>query len=524
MQTHADQEHSNTTRSEPVGTNAAFQFADRRPAAASQSRLAGQADASPQSVQLQAIQAMAEASPGVQTTQRLGAGQTATAQRQAVEEEEPLQGKFTVAQRAAVEDEEPLQGKFATAQRAAAEEGKLQMKAVGAAETAAQLQTAGAPRKNETGLPDNLKSGVESLSGMSMDKVRVHYNSSKPAQLNAYAYAQGTDIHVAPGQEKHLPHEAWHVVQQAQGRVKPTLQMKGGRPVNDDAGLEGEADAMGAKASSYNASGALATDHSSVITQYCADKVNHVLQRKVIVRVRTGNIPQLGRVISEVCITGRAPTDVPGSSQGDHTVAETLINESVKRELLNMSRKIGLNNLIVLSDLTLPENFRAEVIGFQQYWSQFDTMDGEDQNSVLEEFAQRYIELANKRPGTAYLKSQTVTWGGSGAKEKSAIKFIRELANLIESGGVIKEGHLLEAARSIMDLVDMKYKIGFEDRYCEVVTRALQHGILSVLPGLGQENIFQLLEYFITNLAHRDNIPENKIIEMYDAVKLRLVI
>ncbi len=109
----------------------------------------------------------------------------------------------------------------------------------------AQLQSTGQSRGS--GLPDNLKSGIENLSGMSMDGVKVHYNSSQPAQLNAHAYAQGTDIHVAPGQEQHLPHEAWHVVQQAQGRVKPTLQAKG-VPVNDDVSLESEADQMGAKA------------------------------------------------------------------------------------------------------------------------------------------------------------------------------------------------------------------------------------------------------------------------------------
>ena len=103
-------------------------------------------------------------------------------------------------------------------------------------------------KANRTGLPDNLKSGVESLSGYSMDDVKVHYNSSKPAQLQAHAYAQGADIHVAPGQEKHLPHEAWHVVQQKQGRVKPTKQLKSKVNINDDAGLEKEADVMGAKA------------------------------------------------------------------------------------------------------------------------------------------------------------------------------------------------------------------------------------------------------------------------------------
>jgi hypothetical protein len=37
------------------------------------------------------------------------------------------------------------------------------------------------------------------------------------------------------------------VVQQKPGRVKPTLQMKG-VAINDDAGLEREADAMGAAA------------------------------------------------------------------------------------------------------------------------------------------------------------------------------------------------------------------------------------------------------------------------------------
>ncbi len=102
-------------------------------------------------------------------------------------------------------------------------------------------------RVNNTGLPDRLKSGVESLSGIDMSDVKVHYNSSQPAQLNAHAYAQGNQIHIAPGQQKYLPHEAWHVVQQKQGRVRPTKQMKGRVNVNDDSGLEKEADEMGAR-------------------------------------------------------------------------------------------------------------------------------------------------------------------------------------------------------------------------------------------------------------------------------------
>ena len=101
--------------------------------------------------------------------------------------------------------------------------------------------------ENKTGLPDKLKAGIENLSGMAMDDVRVNYNSSKPSQLQALAYTQGTDIHVAPGQEKHLAHEAWHVVQQKQGLVKPTIQAQG-VGINDDPVLEKRADTMGAKA------------------------------------------------------------------------------------------------------------------------------------------------------------------------------------------------------------------------------------------------------------------------------------
>lgn len=100
----------------------------------------------------------------------------------------------------------------------------------------------------QNGLPFQLKKGVEQLSGVSMDDVKVHYNSSRPAQLKALAYAQGSDIHVASGQERHIPHEAWHVVQQKQGRVQPTMQMKGNISINDSDSLESEADTMGAKA------------------------------------------------------------------------------------------------------------------------------------------------------------------------------------------------------------------------------------------------------------------------------------
>jgi D-lyxose ketol-isomerase len=80
-----------------------------------------------------------------------------------------------------------------------------------------------------------------------MDNVKVHYNSAEPAALQADDYAKGSDIRLAPGQEHHLPHEVWHVAQQKEGRIQPAVQMKN-VAVNDDRGLEQEADSMGAKA------------------------------------------------------------------------------------------------------------------------------------------------------------------------------------------------------------------------------------------------------------------------------------
>ena len=136
----------------------------------------------------------------------------------------------------------------AKAMKQANEGSILQAYKNGTAQLAAEEEEPAQFKENKTGLPDNLKSGVENLSGHSLDDVKVHYNSSQPAALQAHAYAQGTDIHVAPGQEKHLPHEAWHVVQQKQGRVQPTKQLKGTTNINDDTGLEKEADVMGAKA------------------------------------------------------------------------------------------------------------------------------------------------------------------------------------------------------------------------------------------------------------------------------------
>ncbi|OJJ14918.1 hypothetical protein BKI52_40910 [marine bacterium AO1-C] len=115
------------------------------------------------------------------------------------------------------------------------------------------------------GLPAQMRTNMESMGGVDLSDVKVHRNSSKPAEIDTKAnsevfqakqapvqqkteaFAQGSDIHLAPGMDKHLAHEAWHVVQQKQGRVQPTTS-SGGVAINDSPQLEKEADDMGAKA------------------------------------------------------------------------------------------------------------------------------------------------------------------------------------------------------------------------------------------------------------------------------------
>jgi len=168
--------------------------------------------------------------------QLLGGGPRAAAQ---------LRLAQIVTQRQAVDEDELVQRDKVTDEEEAAqfqtdEEDLVQRQTAPEEDESVQLKSRG-------GLPANLKSGLEGLSGVTLDDVKVHYNSPKPSQLHAHAYTQGSEIHVAPGQEQHLPHEAWHAVQQKQGRVHATTQLQG-VSINDDHALEREADVMGAKA------------------------------------------------------------------------------------------------------------------------------------------------------------------------------------------------------------------------------------------------------------------------------------
>lgn len=103
-------------------------------------------------------------------------------------------------------------------------------------------------------MPADVRGKMEGAFGMDLSAVRIHEGPQAPA-IGALAFTRGTDVHFAPGQydphsqrgQELLGHELAHVKQQAEGRVPVTTQAKG-LAINDDAGLEREADEMGRKA------------------------------------------------------------------------------------------------------------------------------------------------------------------------------------------------------------------------------------------------------------------------------------
>ena len=124
-----------------------------------------------------------------------------------------------------------------------------------AAQRKALEEATGIQKKNETNMPDEVKTGMEGSFDRDFSHVRVHANSSKAPDVGALAYTQGSDIHFAPGQytpdtssgRQLLGHELAHVVQQSEGRVSPTTEVNG-IPVNDNPALEEEADRLGSRA------------------------------------------------------------------------------------------------------------------------------------------------------------------------------------------------------------------------------------------------------------------------------------
>lgn len=346
------------------------------------------------------------------------------AQRQEIDEDELLQGKFEIAQRKEINEDELLQGKFETAQPST---------------------------ENLTGMPDNLKSGIESLSGYSMDDVRVHYNSSKPAQLQALAYAQGTDIHIAPGQEQHLPHEAWHVVQQKQGRVQPTTQLQGVN-VNDNEGLEKEADGI-----------------QNLYYSNIAENKTNILQRKV----RFGESENPNDAIIEEASFDRPDVKAPSNLSNYHITAMSVF------QLIAGFNVLGFNYIDALHNL--------------QYWiNNLDSLPG--MNKIVFDSIQEYNALVGK----FILDKNYLNWGNNiDIIAEKAIKIRNHIEYTYHEKG---SGHVTENGEreSLKILIDQMLRFHYNaNDLANAIFGLIDARNCKIPDGISDSDKFEHVEYYL---------------------------
>ncbi|MEM7038529.1 MAG: DUF4157 domain-containing protein, partial [Bacteroidota bacterium] len=107
---------------------------------------------------------------------------------------------------------------------------------------------------SQVSMSESVQAKMEGTLGADFSGVQMYKDSEKAQGIGAQAYAQGNEVHFAPGQFKEdtagqelIGHELAHVVQQREGRVSANTSV-GGMPVNDSSALENEADAKGAQA------------------------------------------------------------------------------------------------------------------------------------------------------------------------------------------------------------------------------------------------------------------------------------
>ena len=115
---------------------------------------------------------------------------------------------------------------------------------------------------SQRSLPGDVQAKMEGAFEQDFSSVKV-FEGPQASQIGALAYAQGEELHFAPGQlnpgtgpgQQLLGHELAHVVQQRAGRVGAPTGTANGVAINSDPSLEREADSAGARAASGQKAG-----------------------------------------------------------------------------------------------------------------------------------------------------------------------------------------------------------------------------------------------------------------------------
>ena len=379
---------------------------------------------------------------------------------------------------------------------------------------------------NRTGLPDRLKSGAEKLSGLSLDNVKVHYNSSQPASLQARAFARGSEIHVGPGQEGHLPHETWHVVQQKQGRVRSTIQLKG-VGINDDPALEREADAMGRRSLQ---AGTDTTLHACPLGDAPAaplvqravlgtasitlslgarelapapSSAGAVVQRDKI----TFGVTAAGRHIATIQI-GRAEEKTYGSGAGDHGTAHITFRDWAQNTLKGENvAQVGAKLNQMMEEVRKLPGFYKQTD--DEHADRIQNLEGYAMSGIEEWNALALAGLPDAAVETALIKVvqlvinfrngiplSTHEFGTTGGGEGHAAKYLRERNDQILAGAGITPDERAKARDCVVKLFDIETFSGAtegEDQADDLDA--------SMMPGAGPGAYGELIQQHIASIA-----------------------
>lgn len=190
-----------------------------------------------------------------------------------------------------------------------------------------------AGHENHTGIPIQLKELVEQSTGMSLNDVRVHYNSILPAKLDAFAYTKGTQVEISPGQEQHLPHELGHVIQQKLGIVRANAVHSSGIMMNVDKTLERQADEIGAGKRIFLVQGI-----GNATVQRCGYEYNGLTGYALLAQSSNEEYTEEEDTEEEDTKEQKNETKKDDTKNDNNTLKEDPVNNS--RALLNMSETI----------------------------------------------------------------------------------------------------------------------------------------------------------------------------------------
>src|ERR1700674_4293208 len=204
--------------------------------------------------------------------------------------------------------------------------------------------------------------------------------------------------------------------------------------------------------------------------------------QRILIKVSTARASfSEPRRVTKVQFAERVPTIVSGS-QGDHTVAEALVELALEQFCIGKTHAeiaAGLIGLLSLLDEKAQAKYKTEGGTFEtatiskienlagEYKQAADSgkVEGEDLNEMLANIFEIFLRLWNKRAGSAYARSEGMTFGGG--KEKEAKQQIREVAKLpyLED----EEGWKLKLTRNLAHMIDFNVaKGGLEEAAAHV--------------------------------------------------------